>query len=241
MSRTASQPSAEIEYEPYDDRTQLGRLIEGYPRSFSRNPSQPLIRRPRTLLEQTGPAGLSRRLATGSNDLATKDVQRAIGQLIRIAGRVVNQDSSPIVGAVIELWQANAAGKYRHEMDQFDAPIDPNFTGIGRIVTDPDGYYKFQSIKPGAYPVAESDWWWRPPHIHFSILGPSWMDRFVTQIFFPGEALNETDLLLNAVHDPEVKQRLIFEATPTVVGKSNALGFRRDFVLRGKRQTPELD
>jgi protocatechuate 3,4-dioxygenase beta subunit len=182
-------------------------------------------------------------LAIGENDLSrtVNGDQRAIGQRIWVAGRVMAQDGSPIAGAVIEIWQANAAGKYVHEMDHFDAPIDPNFTGIGRIVTDAEGCYKLQSIKPGAYPVMASDWWWRPPHIHISILGPSWMSRFVTQIFFPGEPLNERDLLLNAVPDPEVRQRLIFAMTPTTVGRVNGLGFERDFVLRGKRRTPALD
>ena len=108
-------------------------------------------------------------------------------------------------------------------------------------MTGAEGQYKFLSIKPGAYPVMESDWWWRPPHIHFSIFGPSWMNRYVTQIFFPGEPLNETDLLLNAVQDPEARDRLIFETTPTTVGAVNMLTFRRDFVLRGKRSTPALD
>jgi protocatechuate 3,4-dioxygenase, beta subunit len=243
VSLTASRALPEIEYEPYDDKTQLFQIIEGYPRSFTRNPSQPLIHRPLTLSERTGPSGLIRKLTVGDNDLSktVNGAQRAIGQRIWVAGRVIDQDGSPIAGAVIEIWQANAAGKYVHEMDHFDAPLDPNFTGIGRIVTDTEGCYKFQSIKPGAYPVMASDWWWRPPHIHFSILGPSWMSRFVTQIFFPGEPLNEADLLLNAVPDPEVRQRLIFEMTPTTVGRVNGLGFQRDFVLRGKRRTPALD
>ena len=232
-----------IEYEPYDDRTQLTRLIDDYPRSFTRTPSQPLIRRPLTLSERTGPVGLERRLETGGGDLSRPVAggPRSIGQLIRVGGRVVDEDGSPIAGAVIELWQANAAGKYIHELDRHDAPIDPNFTGLGRLLTDQEGQFQFHSIKPGAYPVMESDWWWRPPHIHFSIFGPSWMNRFVTQIFFPGEPLNETDLLLNAVADPEARQRLIFENTTTTVGAVNALVFRRDFVLRGKRRTPALD
>jgi protocatechuate 3,4-dioxygenase beta subunit len=112
---------------------------------------------------------------------------------------------------------------------------------LGRFATNAEGQYRFLSIKPGAYPVTESDWWWRPPHIHFSIFGPSWMNRFITQIFFPGEPLNETDLLLNAVQDPEARDRLIFRTTPTKVQAVNMLTFQRDFVLRGKRGTPELD
>ncbi len=235
--------TAEVEYEPYDESTQLARYIKNYPRSFTRNPSEPLIQRPLTLTERTGPVGLERRLAVDGRDVSSKEPggPRAIGQFIEVAGRIVDQDGAPIASAMIEIWQANSAGKYVHELDRHEAPIDPNFTGEGRILTDAEGQYKFLSIKPGAYPVMESDWWWRPPHIHFSVFGPSWMNRFVTQIFFPGEPLNETDLLLNAVQDPEARDRLIFETTPTTVGTVNMLIFRRDFVLRGKRATPELD
>lgn len=234
---------APIEYLPYDDGTQLARQIKGYPRSFTRTPSQPLIRRPATLSELTGPTGLERRLKIGDGDFsrAVPGGSRAMGQLISVGGRVTDEDGAPLGGAVIEIWQANSAGKYVHELDRHEAPIDPNFTGQGWLVTDGEGQFQFRTIKPGAYPVMESDWWWRPPHIHFSIFGPSWMNRFVTQIFFPGEPLNETDVLLNAVQDLEARQRLIFEGCPTSVGAVNMLGCRRDFVLRGRRQTPALD
>lgn len=233
---------SEIEYSPYEEKTQLARYIEHYPRSFTRNPSQPLIDRPLTLSELTGPVGLEQRLAISPFDIANLNPNgpRAIGQYIEVSGRVVDEDGAPLAGAVVEIWQANSAGKYVHELDRHQAPIDPNFIGEGRFVTDAEGCYNFRSIKPGAYPVTESDWWWRPPHIHFSIFGPSWMNRYVTQIFFPGETLNETDLLLNAVQDPEARDRLIFQQTATGVGKVNFLAFHRDFVLRGKRRTPEM-
>jgi protocatechuate 3,4-dioxygenase beta subunit len=239
----AAQPSSEIEYQPYDDRSQSLRLIDRYPRSFTRNPSQPLIRRPLTLSELTGPTGLERRVKTGDGDLSSSVAggQRAMGQLISVSGRVMDEDGTPLAGAVIELWQANSAGKYVHELDRHEAPIDSNFTGQGCIVTDAEGQYQCRSIKPGAYPVMESDWWWRPPHIHFSIFGPSWMDRFITQVFFPGEPLNETDLLFNGVPDPEARQRLLLQPQPTTVSTFNILKFRQDFVLRGKRSTPALD
>jgi protocatechuate 3,4-dioxygenase, beta subunit len=235
--------AARAEYEPYEEQTQLARYIENYPRSFTRNPSQPLIQRPLTLTERTGPTQMESRLAINGEDMSSKEPggPRAIGQFIAVTGTVTDQDGAPLAGAVIEIWQANSAGKYVHEMDRHQAPIDPNFTGEGRIVTGPEGEYKFLSIKPGAYPVMESKWWWRPPHIHFSIFGPSWMNRFVTQIFFPGEPLNETDLLLNAVQEPEARDRLIFQTTPTTVAAVNMLTFRRDFVLRGKHRTPEVD
>jgi protocatechuate 3,4-dioxygenase, beta subunit len=229
-------------YDPYDDATQVARYVDRYPLSFKRTPLAPLVPRPLTLSEQTGPAA-AELFSIGPMDLSKSaaDAPRATGQLIQVSGRVTDEDGSPMPGAVIEIWQANSAGKYVHAADRHNAPIDPNFTGEGRLITDAEGEFQFFSIKPGAYPVLESGWWWRPPHIHFSILGRSWMDRFVTQIFFPGEPLNEIDLLLNAVPDRDVRERLIFEFEGTSMGEVNAMGFRRDFVLRGRRQTPELD
>ena len=238
--KTVAEP--QIEYHPYDDRTQMARQIPRYPRSFTRVPSRALVERPLTLTELTGPAGIERRLGAGKLDLcrAVPEGARAIGQLISVSGRVTDEDGSPIAGALVEIWQANSCGKYIHELDRFDAPIDPNFTGQGRLLTDAEGRYEFLSIKPGAYPVLESGWWWRPPHIHFSIFGPSWMNRYVTQIFFPGEPLNEIDLLLNGVPDPEARQSLLFEAPVPTIGTVNLIPFERDFVLRGKHRTPEL-
>ena len=241
--KPATREAFEIEYDPYREETQLARYIQHYPRSFTRNPAQPLVQRPLTLSEVTGPVDLTPRLPLSGPDLAHSNpsAPRAIGQYIEVTGRVTDEDGAPLANAMVEIWQANSAGKYVHELDRHEAPVDPNFIGEGRFLTDAEGCYRFRSIKPGAYPVTESDWWWRPPHIHFSIFGPSWMNRFVTQIFFPGEPLNETDLLLNAVQDPEARDRLIFQTSPTVVGAVNFLILRRDFVLRGRRRTPELD
>ena len=230
-------------YSPYDDRTQPHRYIDRYPKSFTRTPLAAPIERPLTRTELTGPAGLAERFHAGPLDLsrATPSSGRATGQLIHVMGRLMDEDGSPLAGAVVELWQANAAGRYIHEMDSHPAPLDPNFSGQGRLITNEEGEYSFFSIKPGAYPVLESGWWWRPPHIHFSIFGVSWMDRYLTQIFFPGEPLNETDLLLNGVPDRDVRDRLIFEYGGTSIGQVNAIHYRRDFVLRGHRRTPDLD
>jgi len=226
------------DYNLYDDSSQMLRYIERYPKSFTRTPAEPLIQRPLTLTERTGPIDL---FQPGPLNLSEVNGQRALGQLITVKGRVMDEDGTPIKGAIIELWQANAAGKYIHKMDNHQAPIDPNFTGQGRLVTNEEGEYEFYSIKPGAYPVLESGWWWRPPHIHFSILGVSWMDRYVTQIFFPGEPLNETDLLLNGVPDKDTLNRLIFEFGDTKMGDLSSIGYERDFVLRGHKRTPEVD
>lgn len=230
-------------YLPYDDRAQIRRQIPGYPRSFTRVPAYALVKRTLTLSERSGPTGLERRLGVSNADFSctVPGGHRAIGQLMTVSGQVTDEDGAPIAGAMIEIWQANAAGKYIHQWDRHQAPLDPNFIGQGRFLTDSEGCYRFRTIKPGGYPVAESDWWWRPPHIHFSIFGVSWMDRFITQVFFPGEPLNQTDLLLNGIPDPEARQRVMFEPQPTIVTKElNILEFQRDFVLRGKRCTPEL-
>jgi protocatechuate 3,4-dioxygenase, beta subunit len=230
------------DYQPFDDRTQMDRQIPRYPLSFTRVPLQPLVRRPLTMTERTGPVGLEHKLHIGLSDLSrsARGGGRAIGQLIRVSGRLTDEDQRPLAGSVIELWQANSGGRYIHEIDRHNAPLDPNFTGQGRIVTGPEGEYEFLTIKPGAYPVLESKWWWRPPHIHFSIFGESWMSRYVTQIFFPGEPLNETDLLLNGVRDEEARQRLIFKHGETEMGDVSLINYKLDFVLRGKESTPEL-
>jgi protocatechuate 3,4-dioxygenase beta subunit len=231
------------EYSLYDDSAQMLRQIDDYPPSFTRVPSAPLIHRPFTRSELTGPIELPRRWNVGKLDLrsAQPGGPRAIGQLIRICGRVTDEDGGPAAGVVMEMWQANAAGKYVHEMDDHIAPIDPNFIGQGRLVTDEDGRYEVFTVKPGAYPVRYHGRWWRPPHIHFSILGTSSMNRFITQIFFPGEPLNELDLLLNAVPNARVRDRLIFEHTGTVMGDLSYIQYQRDFVVRGHNATPEMD
>ena len=133
--------TTEVAYEPYQENTQLARYIQDYPRSFTRNPSQPLIRRPLTLSERTGPIELERRLAIHGEDMSSKEPggPRAIGQFIAVTGRLMDEDGAPLAGAVIEIWQANSAGKYVHELDRHEAPIDPNFTGLGRFVTGAEG------------------------------------------------------------------------------------------------------
>ena len=231
------------EYSLYDTSTQMLRQIDDYPPSFSRLPSAELIRRPLTLSELTGPVELARKWNVSTVDLrsATPGGPRALGQLIQISGRISDEDGAPASGVVMELWQANASGKYVHEMDDHIAPIDPNFVGQGRLVTDEDGRYEVFTVKPGAYPVKYHGRWWRPPHIHFSVLGNSSMNRFITQIFFPGEPLNDLDLLLNGVPNVQVRGRLIFEPTGTVMGDLSYIKYQRDFVLRGHQATPELD
>jgi protocatechuate 3,4-dioxygenase beta subunit len=237
-----SSPPEAPAYAPHDDRSQTAWRVEGYPRSLTRSPDGPRIRRPLTLTELTGPQGLDRRLAVNLADLSriTPEAPRAQGELMILNGQVVDEEGRPASGAIVEMWQANASGKYIHAYDQSEAPVDPNFIGSGRFQADAEGRFSFTTVKPGAYPVPESDWWWRPPHIHFSIFGGSWMTRLVTQIFLPGEPLNEHDLLLNSVPDPEARRRLIATALPPLHGPRYALLYEHRFVLRGRAQTPAL-
>lgn len=233
----------EREYLPYADETQPPRAIHDYPRSQRRTPIGPFVRRPLTRSERTGPTGLDRKLRMGPEDMSrpVPGAPQAIGQFHSISGVVLDEDGAPVPGAILELWQANSAGKYVHEFDHNDAPRDPNFVGAARLVTDADGRFAFYTIKPGAYPVASSAWEWRAPHIHVSIFGHSWMSRLVTQLFYPGEPLNAQDVLLNSIPSEAARARLIIRPLPTrVQASNNLLEFEHQFVLRGRTRTPTV-
>lgn len=220
-------------YDRYDDRTQPPHRVPGYERTFRRTPDAPFIARPLTLTERTGPLGLSRRLPADRADLTRRspDGPRAQGPLIVVRGRIVDEDGAPVPGALVEIWHANASGKYLHEDDAFNAPLDRGFAGSGRVVTNADGGFVLTTIKPGPYRAAPGSW--RAPHLHFSIVGPSFMDRMVTQMHFPGEMLNRFDLILNAVQDADSRARLIAEALPPSEETGDALTYRHIIVLRG--------
>jgi protocatechuate 3,4-dioxygenase beta subunit len=161
----------------------------------------------------------------------------ALGQRIIVSGQVLDDGGRPVAGTVVEVWQANAAGRYMHGRDQWDAPLDPNFTGAGRVVTDAEGRYRFVTIKPGAYPWPNHKNAWRPEHIHFSLLGPAFATRLVTQMYFPGDPLIALDVIANAV-GPQTRERLISRFDPETTTEFYALGYRFDIVLRGRRATP---
>lgn len=231
------------EYLPYDQRTQPPLVIDDYPRTKLRTPVRPLVRRPLTLSERTGPTGLEKKLPMGPADMsrAVPGAPPAMGQHIEVTGQVLDEDDAPVPGAVLELWQANTSGRYEHEFDLNDAPIDPNFRGATRLLADANGRFSFRTIKPGAYPVASSTWEWRALHIHASIFGGSWMNRLITQAFFPGDPLIAQDLLLNSIPSPQARERLIMRMRPTVVRPhGNMLEFEHRFVLRGRSGTPTL-
>jgi protocatechuate 3,4-dioxygenase beta subunit len=223
--------------EPVDPATQALRVIPGYIQTGWRTPER-FWHRPLTLSELTGPSGHSRRLSPLGADIAGEGDRQALGQLIHVRLAVVDQDGSPVGGAMVEMWQANAAGRYAHPNDTDHAPLDPRFDGAARVVTDESGSIEFRTIKPGGYPVPNSGRWWRPPHIHFSVWGRSFLSRMVTQMFFPGEPLNGQDHILLSVASSDAREALIARALPTTEGPDDTLVFAHRIVVRGRRATP---
>lgn len=233
-------------FTPYDDRTQPTRRITGYPNTQVRTPTQPPVRRSISPLELRGPVFPRDSIAAAEADLSVTGPgrPRALGQLIHVTGQVLDEDGRPMAGALMEVWHCNAAGKYIHHNDPSPVPVDPNFIGIGRVMTDAEGRYRLRTIKPAGYAVPEHSFpgtqknWWRPPHIHFSVFGPAYISRLITQMFFPGEPLNPLDLIFNAIPDEEARNRLVARFAPDLNTDDGALGFVHDFVLRGKSATP---
>lgn len=222
---------------PRDPRSQAQGVEAGYAQTARRWPAQPLARRPHTAAELSGPQPVARLLAPVRGDLAGHGAGRALGQLVRLRVRVVDEDGAPLPGAMLEAWHCNAAGKYIHPNDTHDAPVDPNFYGAARLVAGDDGRVELRTIKPGAYPVPDADGWWRPPHVHFSVWGRVWLSRLVTQMFFPGEPLNEADAILNAIRDPEARGRCIARLAPS---KTAEMVFDYQLVVRGRKASPGL-
>ena len=209
-------------------------LAPAYVSTRTRSPKRPLIVIPHTLSELTGPVYGHESVLDGDNDLTKGHAGEPLGERIVVTGRVVDEDGRPIPDTLIEIWQANAAGRYIHVVDQHPAPLDPNFTGAGRCVTDSDGRYRFTSIKPGAYPWKNHHNAWRPNHIHFSLFGPSFLTRLVTQMYFPGDPLIPLDPIANAVGDPAAVERMIAKFDLETTVPNWALGYRFDIVLRGR-------
>ncbi len=226
-----------VTIEPRDPLTQAQGVEQGYAQTARRWPAQPLARRPLGASELSGPQQVLRRLAAVRGDLAGYGEKRALGQLIQLRVRVLDEDGAPVPGAVLEAWHCNAAGKYIHPNDSHDAPPDPNFYGAARLVAGDGGLVELRTIKPGAYPVPDTGGWWRPPHIHLSVWGRVWLSRLVTQMFFPGDPLNETDPILNAIRDPTARGRCVARL---VAGPGNAMIYEHQIVVRGRAASPAL-
>jgi protocatechuate 3,4-dioxygenase beta subunit len=213
-------------------------LAPDYRATRTRSPKQPLIIIPQTLSEITGPVYGHNDVRPGEADLTTQHAGEPLGERIIVSGRVLDERGRPVPDTLVEIWQCNAAGRYIHIVDQHPAPLDPNFTGAGRTVTDANGNYRFVTVKPGAYPWRNHDNAWRPAHIHFSLFGPSFLTRLVTQMYFPGDPLFPFDPIFNSVSDPKARERLISRFDLGTTKPEWALGYVFDIVLRGQNATP---
>jgi protocatechuate 3,4-dioxygenase beta subunit len=213
-------------------------LHPDYRGTIKRSPSRALVIIPQTLSEITGPVYGHSDVVPEEADLTKQHAGEPLGERIIVRGRVLDEAGRPVPNTLVEVWQCNAAGRYIHVVDQHDAPLDPNFTGAGRIVTDADGRYQFITIKPGAYPWRNHPNAWRPAHIHFSLFGPSFLTRLITQMYFPGDPLLPFDPILNSIPDPRARERLVCKFDLETTRPEWALGYDFDIVLRGRKATP---
>jgi protocatechuate 3,4-dioxygenase, beta subunit len=218
--------------------TQPDYLHTPYTSTVLRAPQRPLIVVPQTLSELTGPVFGDSDFGQFDNDLTKQHAGEPLGERIIVSGRVLDENDRPVPGALVEVWQANAAGRYLHKIDQHNAPIDPNFSGSGRFLTDDTGLYRFTTIKPGAYPWRNHANAWRPAHIHFSLFGAGIITRLVTQMYFPGDPLLPFDPIYNCIPDEQAKQRMISSFDMSTTIPETALGYHYDIVLRGRNETP---
>jgi len=209
-----------------------------YVSSIARSPRMPLVLLPETLTERTGPVFGHGLLRPNDSDLTAQYEGEPLGERIYVHGRVLDEDGRPVRGALVEVWQANAAGRYRHKVDGHDAPLDPNFHGAGRILTDQQGCYCFKTIKPGPYPWGNHHNAWRPAHIHFSLFGAGILSRLVTQMYFPGDPLQPLDPIFNSIPDDAARSRLVSRLDMERAEPDYALAYAFDIVLRGHGRTP---
>ncbi len=225
-------------YRRYCPGTQPDHLHPPYVSSIKRAPSKPLVYLPHTLSEGTGPVFGAEVADVKACDLTRQHSGKPLGERIVVSGRVLDEDGRPMPHTLVEIWQANSAGRYLHAVDQHDAPLDPNFTGCGHALTDYAGQYRFLTIRPGEYPWTNHYNAWRAAHIHFSVFGPAFATRLVSQMYFPGDPLIPFDPIFNCTADENARNRLIslFDWETTL--PLQALGYRFDIVLSGRDSTP---
>lgn len=216
-------------------------LFPDYRSTVLRSPSKALVTPPAGWTELTGPKFGSGDVRDTDSDLTVHGAGEPIGERIIVHGRVTDSYGKPVRNTLVEVWQANAAGRYIHKGDQHPAPIDPNFVGAGRALTDDDGNYRFVTIKPGPYPWRNHHNAWRPAHIHFSLFGRAFTQRLVTQMYFPGDPLFFQDPIFNAIRDERARKRLISSYDHSVTSPEWATGYRFDIVLGGAEATPLED
>ncbi|HET9577449.1 MAG TPA: protocatechuate 3,4-dioxygenase subunit beta [Usitatibacter sp.] len=210
----------------------------GYRSTSLRAPKQALVQLAAGALDVPGPFVPPAFVRSGDNDLTIHGKSAPLGEKMIVSGRLLDESGRPIRRSLVEIWQANASGRYAHPGDQHDAPLDPNFTGIGRTFTDDEGIYRFVTIKPGSYPWQNHPYAWRPQHIHFSLLGNAPVQRLITQMYFPGDPLLAIDPIYNSVPDEKARQRMVSTLALETGIEGIALGYRFDIVLAGANATP---
>jgi protocatechuate 3,4-dioxygenase beta subunit len=213
-------------------------LYPEYGSTRLRAPQQKLLEVPASVFDVPGPLVPPGFVRDADNDLTVHGRSAPLGEKMVLVGRLLDADGKPIRRSLVEIWQANASGRYAHPGDHHEAPLDPNFVGIGRTFTDEDGGYRFVTIKPGAYPWGNHAFAWRPQHIHFSLLGNAPVQRLVTQMYFPGDPLLDIDPVYNSVPDAAARQRMVAALALQTGIEGIALGYRFDIVLAGARATP---
>jgi protocatechuate 3,4-dioxygenase beta subunit len=224
-------PDAEDREPPY--------LYPDYRSSVLRAPRERLVRlEPEWFHRLPGPLFGRVPVKPGDADLTSQHRGEPLGERIVITGRVLDEDGRPVRRTLVEVWQANAAGRYLDPVDGHPAPLDPNFSGAGRCLTDDQGRYRFVTVKPGAYPWNNHENAWRPAHVHFSLFGPELGSRVVTQMYFPGDPLQRMDPILNSVPDARGRRLLIADFDIDTTVPQWALGYRWNIVLRGRSATP---
>ncbi len=229
--------AAGIGFRPLQAGTQPAYATPTYRSTALRAPFSAPISFPGSLTETTGPRFTPERFPP-LTDLSRVEGHDAQGQRIIVAGTVTDEDGKPVPHTMIELWQANAAGRYRHPVDRHDAPLDPWFHGAGRVFTDAGGRYRFVSVRPGSYPWRNHKNAWRPSHIHFSLFGPGFAQRLITQMYFEGDPLLALDPIFHSVPDAQARERLVARLAIDLTEPEWALGYRFDIVLRGRGATP---
>jgi len=208
-----------------------------YRSSVLRHPTHQLVRADPEEIELVSPAFGHSDVAPEESDLTIQHGGEPLGERIIVTGRVIDGEARPVRGQLIEVWQANSAGRYVHKRDQHPAPLDPNFTGVGRAITGEDGSYRFVTIKPGPYPWKNHRNAWRPAHIHFSVFGSAFTQRLITQMYFPSDPLFALDPIYQSIVDPDARRRLIATYDHDLSVPEWAMGYRWDIVLTGGKAT----
>jgi protocatechuate 3,4-dioxygenase beta subunit len=224
-----------------DDASQPPLDAPEYRSTRLRHPLRAPVALAQGLTELTGPLLGDERVGPLDHDLTRQHDGAPLGERIVVHGRVLEDGGRPVAGTLVEIWQCNSAGRYRHAGDRHPAPLDPNFSGVGRCVTGADGSFRFVTVKPGAYPWGNHHNAWRPAHIHFSLFGRAFAQRLVTQMYFPGDPLFGQDPIFNAVRDPAARARLVAAFDLGATEPEWALGYRWDIVLRGRAATPRAE